>query len=95
MFFECINRKVYLYTKRESFALHHYKFSELIRHYIPLGFLDIYRTCIVNARYVLSVDDLEVCLDNGVRLPISRRKKKLILDSLLSMVSRDNRLTFI
>lgn len=82
MYFESINRKVHLYTKRETYILHRYHFSEIVQKYIPLGFIDIYRTCIVNTIYIFSVSDFEIHLYNGICLPISRRKKQQIITEI-------------
>lgn len=82
IYFECICRKVYLHTKRETFLLHGYKFSEIVKRYGSLDFVHNHRTCLINIKYIYSIDDLEICLVNGTRLPLSRRKKQIILDGL-------------
>jgi two-component system, LytTR family, response regulator LytT len=87
MYFECVNKKVFLYTRREVFALHRYKFSEIIQKYTEYNFVDIHRTCIVNIKYIFSVDELEIVLDNGVRLPLSRRKRGQVIDSFIQIVN--------
>ena len=90
MYFESINREVSLYTKRETFILHHYQFFEIVQKYISLGFVDIHRTCIVNMKYIFSVDDTEIRLDNGIRLPLSRRKRQYIFDKFSEIISGDD-----
>lgn len=90
MYFESINRKVYLHTERETFVLHRYKYSEILKQYIPLGFVDIHRTCIVNMKYIFSVDNNEIRLDNGTRLPISRRKKQQIFDKFSEIIRKES-----
>lgn len=90
MHFECINRKVYLFTKRETFTLHHCQFSEIVQKYLSLDFVDIHRTCIVNIKYIFSIDDTEVRLDNGIRLPLSRRKRLNIFDKFSSLIAGDD-----
>lgn len=86
IYFESVCRKVYLHTKRETFALHNYKFSEIVNRYSSLDFVHNHRTCIVNIKYIYSIDELEICLNNGARLPLSRRKKQSILDELWAEV---------
>jgi DNA-binding LytR/AlgR family response regulator len=86
MYFESINRKVYLNTKRETFVLHNYQFSQIVHKYLPLGFVDIHRTCIVNIKYIFSVSDIEIELDNGIHLPLSRRKRQRILDKFSEII---------
>lgn len=90
MYFESINRLVYLYTKRETFTLHNNQFSEVVQKYIPLGFVDIHRTCIVNMKYIFSLDETEIRLDNGIRLPLSRRKRQQIFDRFSELIAGDD-----
>ncbi|MBE6083326.1 MAG: response regulator transcription factor [Tissierellaceae bacterium] len=85
MYIESINRKIYLHTKRETYLLHCYKFKDLVKHYIDLEFVDIHRTCIVNIKYIFSIDDY-VRLDDGTTLPLSRRKKQDVLNKFLEKV---------
>jgi len=63
-----------------------YKFSDLVTQYNELGFIDIHRTCTVNLQYVFSVGDVEIHLDDGIVLPLSRRKRKKILEKFLKIV---------
>lgn len=82
MYFEIINKKVYLNTKKNVYLLHGYKFSDLLKHYTKKGFIDIHRTCLVNIQYIFSINNTEVCLDNGIILPLSRRKRENVLNVL-------------
>lgn len=86
MYFESINRKVYLHTKRNLYLLHRYKFSNLVQNYTNIGFIDIHRTCIVNIQYIFSVNNTEIHLDNGTILPLSRRKRKYVLNKFVDIV---------
>jgi DNA-binding LytR/AlgR family response regulator len=90
MYFESINREVFLYTKRETFQLHDGHFSKIVKKYLPFDFIDIYRTCIVNIKYIYSVDELQIRLDNGICLPLSRRKKQDIFDRFSEIISGDD-----
>ena len=90
IYFECLNREVYLYTKRATFTLHHCQFSDIIQKYSSLGFVDIHRTCIVNLKYIFSVDETEIRLDNGIRLPLSRRKRQHIFDKFSELIAGDD-----
>lgn len=90
MYFESVNREVFLYTKRETFLLHDCHFSQIVNKYIPLDFVDIHRTCIVNIKYIYSIDELQIRLDNGICLPLSRRKRQNIFDKFSKILSRDD-----
>ena len=83
VYFESINRKVYLCTNRDTFELRGYQFSEVVDKYTQYGFADIHRSCIVNMKYIHSVSNFEVILDNGVSLPLSRRKRKQLLENFI------------
>lgn len=89
MYFECINRQVYLFTKRETFTLYRCQFYEIVCKFTPLYFVDIHRTCLVNLKYIFSVDETEVRLDNGIRLPLSRRKRQNIFDKFSELIVGD------
>ena len=41
------------------------------------NFVEIHRTCIVNIRYIYSINEIDVTLDNNNRLPLSRRQRKM------------------
>lgn len=92
IYFEVINREIYMYTVYGKFRLYHYKFSDIVRKFIALEFLDIHRTCIVNAKFVISVGETTVYLDNGQELIMSRRKRKQVLDSFLDDIYREGQL---
>lgn len=91
MYFESINREVFLHTKRETYLLHGHKFVDLVEHYCELGFIDIHRTCVVNIKYVFSIDNIEICLDDKTILPLSRRKKQKVLDKFLEKICEVNK----
>lgn len=92
IYFEVINREIYMYTVYGKFRLYHYKFSDIVRKFIALEFLDIHRTCIVNAKFVISVGETTVYLDNGQELIMSRRKRKQVLGSFLDDIYREGQL---
>ena len=83
IYIESVNRKIYLHTKRETYLLNDCRFMDMVEHYNSLGFVDIHRTCIVNIKYVFSIDDADVHLDDGTVLPLSRRKRQKVLDKYL------------
>ena len=86
IYIESVNRKIYLHTKRKIFLLHGYQFSTLAEQYDDFGFVSIHRTCILNLKYIYSVDEIDVRLDDGTVLPLSRRKRQSILDKFLETV---------
>jgi len=86
IYIESINRRNYLHTKRETYLLHGYKFTELVHRYINYNFIDIHRTCIVNIKYIFSIGDIEVRLDDGTILPLSRRKRQNVVNKFIENI---------
>jgi len=86
IFFESVNRKIYLHTKRKTYLLFGFKFADLITQYSTLGFVEIHRTCTVNIQFIFSIDDLEIRLENGTVLPLSRRKRSQVLDKFFEII---------
>ena len=74
--FCCIRRTVYLKTGNHTYQLVGKKISELEREYRELGFFELCRGYIVNISKVKAMNSLDVELDNGEKLPLSRRKAK-------------------
>ena len=85
MYIESINRKIYLHSKRDTYLLHCYKYMDLIEQYSKMGFVQIHRTCIVNLKYVFCIDDIEIRLDNGKILPLSRRRRRNVFGKFLEI----------
>lgn len=86
VYLEIVDRKIYLHTDRSVYFLHGYKYTELVNQFTKLNFVDIHRTCIVNIRYIYSIDEVEICLDNGTILPLSRRKRQQVLEKFVGMI---------
>jgi len=87
MYFESVNRKIYLYSRRETYNLQGYQFSKICTDFIPLGFMDIHRTCIVNIKYIYSIEKTKIGLENGITLPMSRHKRQEVLNKFSEIVS--------
>jgi len=83
IYIESINKKNFLHTKKATYLLHGYKFTEIVEYYKKFDFIDIHRTCIVNLKYIYSIDDIEVHLDDETILPLSRRKRQYVLDRFI------------
>lgn len=86
VYFETINKKVYIHQFKGEPLLTKMKYEEVKKKYCKLGFLDIHRTCIVNPRYIYLIREQEVELDNGSVLPLSRRKRSSVITALAQML---------
>ena len=85
----CITKSIYLHTCNEQYLLVNKKFEYFVDKYIPLGFFEICRGYLVNLIHVKMVNSIDLVMDNNVRLPVSRRRQKLLLESLSRMISQE------
>ena len=85
--FCCIRRNVYLKTGNRTYHLVKEKISELAKEYTQYGFFEICRGYIVNISKVRTVNSLEVELDNGEKLPLSRRRTKELMSRISEYVT--------
>ena len=58
------------------------------------GFMRIHKGYLVNYRFIQVIDEADVVLVNGERLPISRRKKRETKERLLELVQANDRMVF-
>ena len=72
LYFEFIDRVVHIVTFDDKFRTNIRRFKDIEDEFLPKGFVGIHRSCIVNQNYIKSVGDLEIELDNGEKLPVSR-----------------------
>lgn len=73
-YIECLNRKIYLKTIDKQYCLIGLQFNEIVSELLDKSFVLIHRTCIVNLKYIYSIGKLDITLDNGEKLPMSRYK---------------------
>lgn len=71
---ECLNRKIYMKTVDKQYCLIGLQFNEIINEFLNKSFVLIHRSCIVNLKCIYSIGKIDITLDNGERLPISRYK---------------------
>jgi DNA-binding LytR/AlgR family response regulator len=60
------------------------KLKELETQLLPFGFLQIHRSYLVNPYYIYRIDMNEVLLDNGQKLPLSRRRREQITEAFFA-----------
>lgn len=85
LYYELENRKCMIYTIQKKRYETWKKISELREEMgeTDQQFLQVYRGCMVNKRYVKTIKKDVVVLEDGTQLPISRRKKQEISDSMM------------
>lgn len=47
------------------------------------SFLQIYRGCVVNKRYIKTLKKEAIVLENDMEIPVSKRKRQEISDSMM------------
>lgn len=85
MYFELENRKCIIYTREERIEA----WKNITQLKNELGeevqlFIEVYRGCLVNKKHIKKVwkNENKLVLDNNIELPISRRKKKVIEETM-------------
>lgn len=85
LYYELENRKCIIYTVQNRQYETWKKISELREEMGEMdnSFLQIYRGCMVNKYYVKMIKKDIIVLEDGTELPISRRKKQEISDTMM------------
>lgn len=89
MYFECVNRRIYLHALRKVYLLRGIGFEKLKENMSSLNFVEIHRLCIVNLGCVYSVKDNELEMDNNEKLPISRRNNKHVMSVFTEYLKKE------
>lgn len=86
MYIEILNGDVYIQTVNEYYRLYKYRFDTIREQFLPYGFIDIHRTCIVNVTYISKIKSDYIVLKNNMQLPLSRRKRKAVDKALMQYI---------
>lgn len=89
LYFETVNKKIYIHHSKGKQLLARIRYEEIKKQYCKYGFIDIHRTCMVNPKYIYLVREQEVELDNGICLPLSRRKRSNVTAILAQLMLRE------
>ncbi|MBQ8614198.1 MAG: LytTR family transcriptional regulator DNA-binding domain-containing protein, partial [Ruminiclostridium sp.] len=77
--FYCVRRTVYLKTGNMTYELTEKRITELIKKFESKGFFEICRGYCANISKIKCVNSIDIEMDNGERLPLSRRKAKELM----------------
>ncbi|MBR4112804.1 MAG: response regulator transcription factor [Ruminiclostridium sp.] len=77
--FYCVRRTVYLKTGSKTYELTEKRISELIKKFQSRGFFEICRGYCANISKIKCVNSIDIEMDNGEKLPLSRRKAKELM----------------
>ena len=85
LYYELENRKCMIYTVQNRQYETWKKISELREEMGEMdnSFIQIYRGCMVNKYYVKTIKKDKIVLEDGTELPVSRRKKQEISDTMM------------
>lgn len=85
--FCCIRRKVFLKTASREYQLSSVRISELAKRFSDKGFFEVCRGYVVNISKIRSVNSMDIELDNGELIPLSRRRAKALLARISDYVT--------
>lgn len=80
--FKFSNKTIIMKTISEEYILTERTFSKIMDIYTNKGLFEVHRNLLVNLRKIHSVGESSIILDNGEELPLSRRKRKALLDAM-------------
>ncbi|MBP3922949.1 MAG: response regulator transcription factor [Ruminiclostridium sp.] len=89
-YFSCLNRKMYLNTGSKQYRLcgkYGKRLSKIEDKYLEKGFFEVCRGYVVNISKIKSVNRIDVELDNGETVPLSRRKVKELLEKITDYIA--------
>ena len=77
--FYCVRRTVYLKTGSKTYELTEKRITELIKKFESKGFFEICRGYCANISKIKCGNSIDIEMDNGEILPLSRRKVKELM----------------
>lgn len=80
--FKISDKIIRMRTITEEYILSERVFSKVAESYASKGFFEVHRNTLVNLRKIHSVSESSILLDNGEQLPLSRRKRKDLLEAM-------------
>lgn len=84
---------VYMEGEDSSLTIHS-AMQKLEEELMPHGFLRVHKGYLVNYRYITQIEQTEVLLSTGSRIPLSRRKVQEVREGYLELMSEHNSLIF-
>lgn len=84
--FKFSDKIIRMKTIAEEHILSESIFSKVTECYADKGFFEVHRNILVNLRKIRSVGESSILLDDGEQLPLSRRKRKYLLESMASNI---------
>lgn len=85
--FCCVRRVVYLKTGNRQYQLCSEHISALSKRFADKGFFEVCRGYVVNISKIRSVNSIDLELDSGELIPLSRRRSKALLARISDYVT--------
>lgn len=82
VWFRFSNKTISMKTIPEEYILLEKTFSKIAEKYSAKGFFEVHRNVLVNLRKIRSVGESAIALYDGEQLPLSRRKRKALLEAI-------------
>lgn len=86
IYVECNNKILKIVTTKQPIYIR-YKLSDLQKQLTNYGFIRIHKGYLINCRYVSSIEGMDLVLESGDKLPISKYRMKDVIDELESLIS--------
>lgn len=80
--FKFSEKTIGMKTILEECILEEKTFSKITEKYICKGFFEVHRNILVNLKKIRSVGESSIVLDDDEQLPLSRRKRKALLEAM-------------
>lgn len=84
--FKFSEKNICMKTILDKYFLSEKTFSKIIEKYINKGFFEVHRNILVNLKKIRSVGESSIALDDGEKLPLSRRKRKALLEAMAGSI---------
>jgi len=88
LYFEFINRVVYIKTFDNKYETVIKRFKDIESLFENKGFVLIHRSCMINSNYIKNVGNLQITMDNGEKLPVSRYRMEEVKKSFIRAARR-------
>lgn len=87
VYIECYNRHILVRTATDQMESYH-TFKETAEKLIPLGFIRVHHSFLVNLEHIVEISHNEIIGTNGITIPISIRRKKEVLEGYRMYVEK-------
>lgn len=88
LYIEVVGKYCEITTVSQALTIR-YKLSDLAGQLAEYGFLQPHRSYLVNYRYIFSIENTELILDDQTRIPLSRKRAKETKEQFMDFMRRE------